>query len=458
MKNKLHALLLLTLALFFFPATASANSQVLQEVRQLITADYVDSVPKDVLNKPDITQILKELDPYTAYMTKREFEQFMNGIEQRIVGIGVVLEEHKLGVQIISVVPGAPAEHAGILAGDIITHANSKALAGKSVQAAIPFISGPADSLVTLTLVRSSAEPFKKVLKRQEIQLVNVESKMLGGNIGYIRLHSFSNDAALNIQKAIQQMPGADGWILDLRDNGGGYVGAAQQVMGLFPQMKQAFQLKSRDKTEIFPVIQQPHQFQVPVSLLINGYSASASEMVAGSVKEIKSAMLFGQTTYGKGTMQTMYQLSDDSVLKMTIARFLTPGARTIDQVGVAPDVVTNEGEELQAAHKQQLINRLPGYKKLPALENAPVNKTFKVEMNMPMQPNLVKDAVQLIELGGKAQAITVERTNQSTITVKPVQSLKTGASYTLVIHPTWRNLQSKLLKQGVYVEVTVRD
>ncbi|WP_301107711.1 S41 family peptidase [Sporosarcina sp.] len=458
MKNKLHALLFLSLALFLLPAPTFANPDVLKEVRQLITTDYVDSVPEDVLNKPEVSEILKELDPYTVYMTKNEFEQFMNGIEQRIVGIGVVLEEHELGVQILSVVPGAPAEQAGILAGDIITHANGDSLAGKSVQAAIPFISGPADTSVTLTLVRPSADTFKKVLKRQEIQLVNVESRMLGGNIGYIRLHSFSNDAALNIQKAIQQMPNADSWILDLRDNGGGYVGAAQQVMGLFPQMKQAFQLRSRDKTETFPVIKQPHQFQAPVALLVNGYSASASEMVAGSVKERKAATLFGQTTYGKGTMQTMYQLSDDSVLKMTIARFLTPGARTIDQVGVAPDVVTDEGEELQAAHKQQLINRLPGYKKLPALENVPVTKTFRVEMNMPMQSDLVKDAVQLIELGGKAQAITVERTNQSTITVKPVQSLKPGASYTLVIHPTWKNLQSKPLKQGVYVNVTVRN
>ena len=458
MKLKLQSFLLFSLALFFIPSSVLAGSEPVNEVRQLIESEYVDIVPDSVLNKSTISELLEELDPYTNFMSKNEFEQFMNGIEQRIVGVGVVLEEHERGVQIVSVVPGAPADQAGILAGDIITHADGEELAGKSVQAAIPFISGSANTPVTLTIERPSVKPFRKTLRRQEIQLVNVEQMMLGGNVGYIRLHSFSEDAAKSIQKAIRQMPEVESWILDLRDNGGGHVGAAQQVMGLFPKMKQAYQIKYRDKTETFPVIEQPIQFHGPVALLVNSYSASASEMVAASVKERKAATLYGQTTYGKGSMQTMYQLSDDSVLKMTIARFLSPGGKKVDQVGVKPNSLTKKGMEIQVAHEHQLISQWSNYKRLPALDAVPVTKTFDVEMTMPMQWNdsEFKEAIQLIELGGGEQAVTVEKKNGRTITVKPEKQLKAGASYILVIHPKWKNLQGKLMKQGVYMGVTV--
>ena len=220
-------------------------------------------------------------------------------------------------------------------------------LKGKSVQAAVPLISGKENTTVSLTIKREKTEqPIKMTIRRAEIHLPTVESEMLGGNIGYIRLNSFATDSGKEMEKAIRSLAGAKGFIVDIRNNGGGYITAAQEIAGFFPGVEQAFQLREKNKKpQIYPSVNQQQKVNGPVSLLVNEYSASASEMLAVNLKEQKAATLYGEKTYGKGTMQSMYAFNDGSVLKMTTARFYSPKGVAVDKVGVSPDVKTPKDE-----------------------------------------------------------------------------------------------------------------
>jgi carboxyl-terminal processing protease len=444
----------------FLPQVTSASAEPLDEIRQLVRDYYVDDVPESVLSKGSVKEITKHLDPHSLYMNAKEYQGFVNGIEQRIVGIGVVLEENLKGVKVISVIPNGPAARAEIKPGDVITYVNGQSIVGKSIQTAISLISGEEKTVVTLTIERiGHLAPITKKITREEITLPNVEFEMLGGNIAYLRLNSFALESSKEMNKAIQLLSGADGWIVDLRNNGGGYITVAQDIAGFFPNTVNAFQLREKNsKPMIYPSTIQPRKFNGPTHVLINEYSASASEMVSATVKEQKAATLYGQTSYGKGTMQAMFGFDDGSVLKMTTARFYSPGGEPVDKVGVKPDVITNKEAELEVSHHDQLLMKLKGYKQLPELVKVPENKKFTIEMNTKMNwKNIDKAAVQLIQLGGKETEAVIEVVNATTITVVPQNPLVAGGRYVLVIHPLYKNTQNKPMKQGVYLEVSVK-
>jgi carboxyl-terminal processing protease len=459
-RNVKLLLLLVTMLVVLLPFASSASAEPLDEIRQLVRDYYVDDVPESVLMKGSVKEITKYLDPHSVYMTAKEYKGFMNGIEQKIVGIGVVLEEDLKGIKVISVIQNGPAARGDIQTGDVITHVNGQSIVGKSIQVAISLISGEEKTQVTLTINRVGQKaPITKKLTREEISLPNVEFKMLGGNIAYIRLNSFATESSKEMNKAIHSLSGADGWIVDLRNNGGGFITAAQDVAGFFPNTVNAFQLREKNsKPMIYPSTIQPSKFNGPTHVLINEYSASASEMVSATVKEQKAATLYGQTSYGKGTMQAMYGFTDGSVLKMTTARFYSPGGEPVDKVGVKPDVITKKEAELEVSHHDQLLLKLKGYKQLSKLVNVPVNKKFMVEMNAKMNwKNIDKTAIQLIQLGGGESEVAVEVANDKTIKVVPKKPLETGKKYVLVIHPFYKNAQNKTMKQGVYLEVSVK-
>lgn len=460
-KNSKWLLALFTMVFVLLPlATTTASAEPLEDMRQFIRDYYVDDVPESVLMKGTVQEITKHLDPYSVYMTAQEYQGFVNGIEQRIIGIGVMLEEDALGIKVTSVIPQGPAERAGILAGDIITHVGTQSLVGKSVQTAVSWIGGQENTVATLTLVRAGqTKPLTMRITREVITIANVESTMLGGNIGYIRLNSFATESAKEVNDAIQSLDGAEGWIVDLRNNGGGYITVAQEMTGFFPKAVGAFQLREKHGKPIaYKAVSQSNQLSAPTHLLINEYSASASEMVSAAVKEQKLATLYGQKSYGKGTMQSMFNFTDGSVLKLTTARFYSPKGQTVDKIGVKPDVVTTKGEELETSHRAQLIAKWKGYRLLPKLSNVPTTKKFTVEMTTAMDwSKLDQSAAQLIQLGGGETVVTVDVTNDRTVTVTPTKPLIAGESYMLVIHPQWKGTNNHSMKQGVYVEITVK-
>lgn len=440
--------------------TAVSAAEPIDEIRDLIEKHYIEDVPASVLAKPTAREITQHLDPYSVYMTAKEFAQFTNGIEQKLYGVGIVLDEDVKGIKIISVIPNGPADRAGMKAGDIITSANGTSLVGQSVQKAVSLISGEPNTTVTIIYISGETdENVTKTLTREHIKLPNVEYQMLGGDIGLIRLNSFSQDAAKDITTAMEKLTSAKGWIFDLRNNGGGYVSSAQDIAGLFPNVKNAFQLRYKsERPEIYAVVPQKIKFTNPAHILINQYSASASEMVAVSVKEQKGATLYGQTSFGKGSMQTLFPLSDNSLLKLTTAHFFSPKGIPVHEVGVTPNIVTPEGEELTTSHRDQLIAKYKTYQKLPTLKDVPVTKTFTVEMNMDMDwKALSPQDVQLIQLGGKDTEVDVKVADNRKMTITPKANLQAKGKYMLIIHPKWTSANANHMQTGVYLEVSVK-
>lgn len=451
---------LLALILLVNVSAASASAGPVEEARELIRDYYVEELPDWVLAKPSIKEMVRYLDLYSVYMSAEEFAEFTNAIEQQLVGIGVVLEESENGIRIMSVIPEGPAAAAGLKPGDILVKADGTSLAGESVQTAISLISGKENTSVTLIFINSETGSLQTItIPRRVIQLPNVESRMLGGNIGYIRLNSFSMNASEDIAAAIQKLGPANGWIFDITNNGGGYVSAVQETAGFFPGVTKAFQLRYKgNQAQVYQAIQQPVGFTSPVHILINENSASASEMVSASVKEQKGAVLYGQNTFGKGSMQSLFTLSDQSVLKLTTAKFFSPKGSPVHEIGVAPNIETAAGDELFISHRDQLVSGLKGYRKLPALQNVPVTKTFTVKMNAGMQWDGLKQGdVQLIQLGGGEEDIEAEISDEKTIKVIPRKPLDSKGKYLLIIHPNWKGLNDRKMNEGIYLEVTVQ-
>ena len=445
---------ILVAILLFLPVTVShaAAAEPLDEVRDLVEQYYYKDVPQSVLNSTTIQDLTGHLDPYSVYMSKEEFESFINSIEGRLVGIGVTIEENAKGIKITSILKGGAAEKSGLKTGDIILSVDGKKLAGKSVQNAITLITGEEGTTVKLEYYRPSTKStITKTLTRQVIELANVETSKLAGNIGYIRLNSYSQNAGKEVQDAIKSMPGMKGWIFDLRDNGGGYVSAAQDVLGLFPKVKDAFTLTYKGNlSETYSPIKQKVQWNAPVALLINSMSASASEMTAVSVKDQKAGKLYGQNSYGKGVMQNLFTLSQDQgLLKLTVAEFFGPNGTAVQGKGVKPNVVTPIGKEVEYSHRDLILSGLKNYKKMPA-QKVYGNKIFTVKTSSSMNWTTLKYSnVSLIELGNQKQKIKIQKTNNQ-LKITPTKRLKSGAKYLLIVEP--KNKTSKKLVTEVSV------
>lgn len=440
--------------IIFLPATISHAAEPLDEVRSLVEQYYYKDVPENVLNSTTVQDLMGQLDKYSVYMTKEQYENFVSSIEGKFVGIGVAIEEHERGIKITSVIQGSPAEQSGLKAGDIILSVDSKKLAGESAQTAISYITGKEDTKVTLEYYRPSTNVTStKLVARKVINLANVEKRKLAGDIVYIRLNSFSLDAGDELQKAISSMPGMKGWIFDLRNNTGGYVSAAQDVLGLFPKVQEGYTLIYKgDVRESYKPIEQKVQWNAPVSLLINSMSASASEMTAVSVKDQKAGKIYGQTSYGKGVMQGFFSLSDQGLLKLTIAEFFGPNGTAVHEKGVTPNIVTPIGKEIEYSHRDYLLSGLKNYKKMSALKKVATNRVFTIKTSASMNWTTLKgSSVSLIELGNQKQKIKIQQTKNKQLKITPVKQLNSGASYLLIIEP-----KNKTSKKQV-TEVTVR-
>lgn len=350
------------IALFSFQSIVLAEP--IDEVRKTIEQNYVDPVPASVLQKESIQEILAELDPYSSYLSPEEYQQFIESINLIFSGIGVDILESEYGFEITTVYEGSPAEVAGIQVGDHIEEIDGQALIGNSLEHVISLIRGETGTKINLSIIRYTEEDFFEEtyeLTRAKVSIPTVEYTHLRGNIGYIQLHSFNEESVTQMKEAIQQLYGVEGWIVDLRYNPGGLMNASQEIAGLFPNVDQAVLVEGKEgKRTIYDSIQQDVQFELPVHLLINKWSASASEVVAAAVKEQNGAKLYGQTTYGKGTIQSSFPIEDRGVLKLTTARFYSPNGTKIDNVGVTPDVETPVEQEFQFAFKDLLIAQNP--------------------------------------------------------------------------------------------------
>ena len=326
------------------PTTYASNSS-LTEIRSLLTTNYVDPVPDHVLNSSTVAEMLNKLgDPHTAYFTALEYQDFTNYLDQSFSGIGIHIDIVTEGVVILSVVAGSPAETVGLNVGDILIEANGKVLTGLSSEQAAAILRGPEGSKVEIKVKRGSATIQFSII-RQKFEEATVTGGIIDGHIGYIRIHTFGSNTSAIFGSKVEELRSrhVDDWIIDLRDNPGGYFNTARDLAGYFIGENVAVSIKDRNNPlQYYKGTNHGFVIKEPVIFLVNQNSASASEIMSASVKDHRAATIMGTKTYGKGTMQSMFNLSDGGILKMTIARFYSPQGKEINTVGVLPDVAVN--------------------------------------------------------------------------------------------------------------------
>ncbi|MFF5993819.1 S41 family peptidase [Lysinibacillus sp. KU-BSD001] len=447
-------LFLALLFLFLLPVTTSAAP--LSEIKAYVEDYYVGEINGNVQEAKTVEQVIDMLDPYSTYYTAEQFKAFMNAVNMTSVGIGIVIDQHEKGILITDVIENGSAFAEGIVSGDIITHINGKSAAGMTTSNASALILGKEDTTVTLTFLQVSGQSVTKTIVRKPFSLPNATTKLLYGKIGYISLASFSTDAATLVKNGIRDLTkkGATSFIFDLQNNGGGYVEAAEEVIGLFPHAKVAYTYEDTSGKYTIYAKRQSVQFPANTRVLINGYSASASEMTAAALVDQQAAILYGEKSYGKGTMQTFYELSDGSYLKLTMARFAGPTTTTINEIGVQPHIATT-GDAIYQAHADAIAAQYANYKELPSLLQVPTTKTFTINFKGVVD-TVPEGAIELVKLGGEAVATSVEKQGAKLV-VKPTQPLATGEQYMLLIHPTIKGQGNNTLKKGSYLYITVK-
>lgn len=321
---------------------ADAAVSILDEARSIIKNYYVGDVSEETLNADTVDEMVKRLgDKYSQYFTAKEFEDFLNDLNNKFIGIGVHIDMVPEGVKIISIISNSPAEEAGLKPGDIILEASGHQLSGMKSEEAVTYIKGPEGTKVAL-LIKRGETTFNIEVERRQISVPTVETKILDNNIGYIEISSFGEDTAQLFGNAVKEMKEkkVNGFIIDLRNNPGGFLDTALDISGYFIGTNNALIVVDKSKKRRF-YSGYPHSQQItePVIFLVNEYSASASEVLSAAVKDNEKAFLIGAKTFGKGTVQQPFGLSDGSVIKLTIQQFLSPKGNIINKVGITPDL-----------------------------------------------------------------------------------------------------------------------
>lgn len=310
---------------------------------------YGDKFDQRVLYYSAIQGMLGGLgDPYTVLMTPEEYGKLQEEVQSKgFGGIGIYIELDKEAGNQITVadpVEGCPGEKAGLESGDQILAIDGESTKGMALDVATNKIRGKVGSSVVLKIRRSGVkEPFNVIVKRAMIHVVSVNGKMLDNSIGYVRLRQFGSHTGEELHKELAKLikAGAKGMILDLRNNGGGYIDASISVCGEFlPKRSLVVYTEGRvEKRNNYLSVKEP-LVKVPVVVLMNRYSASASEITAGALRDHKIAKLIGETSFGKGSVQQIFPYNDGSVLKMTVAHFYSPSGYKINHQGIKPDIV----------------------------------------------------------------------------------------------------------------------
>lgn len=335
---------------------SSENSKIssaLTSIRKIIDKKFLGEIDEEKILNETIKGYVKGLDdPYTEYMTKEEMEEFNTDIMGNFTGIGIYLtnDVERNVIVIISPIKDSPAYKAGILPGDIITKVDDVSYTGEQLTEASNKIKGEIGTTVKLEILRND-ETIELEITREHIKINHVESKILNNNIGYIEFNSFDDGCSDEFKEKVEELKSKNitSLIIDIRNNGGGLVDEAIKIADYIVE-KDATLLITKDKTgeeeitkaEIDPII------DVPIVVLTNGSSASASEILAGALKDNGKATIVGEKTYGKGVIQQLLTLTDGSGLKITTSEYYTPNRNKINEVGITPDVEVKLDEEIE--------------------------------------------------------------------------------------------------------------
>ena len=351
-------LFFITLSLFFFEKSFSDNNDIYKkidifgEVLNKINEEYVDEVDQSKSMDAAINGLLQSLDPYSAYMTPESFKSMQTETSGKFGGLGIEVGMESGVVKVISPIDNTPASKAGLKAGDYIVKIDGIQVQGKSLMDAVDLMRGLVGSSIELTIRRRGV---KKSLifniTREIIQVQSVKSELIDNNIGYIRLTSFNENSSDQIKKKIIKLnknKNLKGYILDLRNNPGGLLSQAIKISDFFLENGQIVSTKSRQISENRKWFAQKGDITGGKTLivLINYGSASASEIVAGALKDHKRAIILGVNSYGKGSVQSIIPLKNRGAIRLTIAKYYLPSGESISEVGVTPDIEIIEGSE----------------------------------------------------------------------------------------------------------------
>ena len=319
------------------------DAQLYQEATDILEADYYRKVDREQLVDKALGSAVDSLgDRFSAYFDPKAFKTFQEATQGAFEGVGMNVEEVPRGLRILTVFKGSPAAKGGLKAGDEITAVNGRTLKGTSSEEATTQIKGKAGTEVTLTVVSGKDEPRDVTLERARVDVPVVESRMVrkaGRKVAYVKLASFTSGAHGELGKATRDLikKGAKSVVLDLRDNGGGLLNEAVLVSSLFIPEGKIVSTKGRSRPErVFEATGSSISTKIPVAVLVNGESASASEIVTGALQDRDRATVVGTRTFGKGVFQEIKELSNGGALDITVGEYFLPSGRNIGGGGVA--------------------------------------------------------------------------------------------------------------------------
>ena len=358
MKKKLYIIFFSVLFTFNFNFTSSNEIDIYKkidlfsEVLDKINKEYVEDVNQSNAMDAAINGVLQSLDPYSSYMSPEMLKEMQTETKGEFGGLGIEVGMEAGVVKVISPIDGSPAEDVGVKAGDYIVKINGIQVQGKTLSEAVDLMRGPVGSKIEITVRRigiRKAITFEII--RDIIEIKSVKSKVLGDNIGYVRLTSFNDNSSnqfKDIIKNFKKNKDINKYILDLRNNPGGLLNQAIKITDFFLDNGEIVSTKSKKKSDNRKWFAKKGDIIDGdiLLVLINYGSASASEIVAGALKDHKRAIIVGESSYGKGSVQSIIPLKNDGAIRLTVSKYYLPSGDSISEVGVDPDIVVAESSE----------------------------------------------------------------------------------------------------------------
>jgi len=359
MKNNFNLFFIIFLSLFFSNLSFSANEEsiydkidLFSEVLDKVNNEYVEEIDHSKAMDAAINGVLQSLDPYSAYMSPEIFKEMLTETSGEFGGLGIEVGMEFGVVKVISPIDNTPAEEAGVKAGDYIVKINDIQVQGKTLTEAVELMRGPVGSTIKITVRRRNVK--KAIIfniTREIIKIESVKTKIIEDTVGYIRLTSFNENSADQIKekiKELRQNKKIEKYILDLRNNPGGLLSQAIKISDFFLNNGEIVSTKSRKKKENRKWFARKGDIIDGKTLivLINYGSASAAEIVAGALKDHKRAILIGEKSFGKGSVQSIIPLKNKGAIRLTISKYYLPSGKSISEVGITPDIEIAESSE----------------------------------------------------------------------------------------------------------------
>ena len=367
--KKLIILILLTI---FFAIESNANQtdnlykklDLFSDVLETLNNEYVDQVDENKVLDAAINGMLQSLDPYSSYMSPENFRNMNAETKGEFGGLGIEITMQAGLVKVISPIEGTPADKAGIKAGDFIIRINDTQVKGLNLFEAVSMMRGKVGTKINLVIRRENIDDeLKFTLTRGIIKIREVSAEVKLNSIGYIRLRAFNQKSHNQLKEKIKSFKSKrlNGYILDLRNNPGGLLSQAIKISDMFLDSGEIVSTRGRDKTDIkiFNAKKGDMIDGLPLIVLINKGSASASEIVSGALKDHKRAIILGETSFGKGSVQSIIPLTNRGALRLTTAKYYLPSGSSISEVGVSPDITVKEKDKKEFRINTDTDNQL---------------------------------------------------------------------------------------------------